>query len=135
MELLKHLGSSVYFAIGLQLWPRMALEWKTILKKCVKCIDDIKHKYVCFSKEKETTACVCHEVQIIKMCGKHNNFYLFYVYWNPDADDGIFDCLLVSRPMTAIQKNDRKASFVFIGDFNAHRKEWLNSISQLTAMV
>ena len=47
---------------------------------------------------------------------------------NPDADDGIFDCLLVS--MAAIQENDRKASFVFIGDFNAHHKEWLNSISQ-----
>ena len=50
------------------------------------------------------------------------------VYRNPDADDGIFDCLLVS--MTAIQENDRKASFVFIGDFNAHHKEWLNSTSQ-----
>ena len=32
--------------------------------------------------------------------------------------------------MTAIQENDRKASFVFIGDFNAHHKEWLNSTSQ-----
>ena len=32
--------------------------------------------------------------------------------------------------MAAIQENDRKASFVFIGDFNAHHKEWLNSISQ-----
>ena len=62
------------------------------------------------------------------MCGKHNNFYLFSVYWNPDAGDGIFDWLLVS--MAAIQENDRKASFVFIEDFNAHHKEWLNSISQ-----
>ena len=26
------------------------------IKKCVKCTDDIKYKYVCFSKEKETTA-------------------------------------------------------------------------------
>ena len=26
------------------------------IRKCVKCTDDIKHKYVCFSKEKETTA-------------------------------------------------------------------------------
>ena len=34
------------------------------------------------------------------------------VYRNPDADDGIFDSLLVS--MAAIQENDRKASFVFI---------------------
>ena len=72
--------------------------------------------------------CGCHEVQIIKVCGKHNNFYLLSVYRNPDADDGIFDCLLVS--MAAIQENDRKAYFVFIGDFNVHHKEWLNSISQ-----
>ena len=39
-----------------------------------------------------------------------------------------FDRLLVS--MTAIQEGSRKASFVFIGDFNAHHREWLNSICQ-----
>ena len=82
----------------------------------------------CSASHKATFECGCHEVQIIKVCGKHNNFYLFSVYRNPDADDGIFDCLLMS--MAAIQENDRKASFVFIGDFNAHHKEWLNSISQ-----
>ena len=79
------------------------------------------------ASHKATFECGCHELQIIKVCGKHNNFYLFSVYWNLEADDGIFDCLLVS--MAAIQENDRKASFVFIGDFNAHHKEWLNSIS------
>ena len=82
----------------------------------------------CSVSHNATFECGCHEVQIIKVCGKHNNSYLFSVYWNPDADDEIFDCLLVS--MTAIQENDRKASFVFIGDSNAHHKEWLNSISQ-----
>ena len=56
------------------------------------------------------------------------NVILLTVSLENDADDGIFDCLLVS--MAAIQENDRKASFVFIGDFNAHHKEWLNSISQ-----
>ena len=60
-------------------------------------------------------------------CLANNNFYLFFVYRNPDANDGIFDCLLVS--MAAIQENDRKASVVFIGDFSGHHKEWLNSIS------
>ena len=54
--------------------------------------------------------------------------FICFLYWNPDADDGIFDCLLAS--MAAIQENDRMPSFVFIGDFNAHHKEWLNSISQ-----
>ena len=62
------------------------------------------------------------------MCGIHNNYYLLFVYRNHDADDGIFDCLLVS--MAAIQENDRKASFVFMGDFKVHHKEWLNSVSQ-----
>ena len=37
------------------------------------------------------------------------------------------DCLLLS--MAAIQESDRKASFVFVGDFNAHHREWLNSVS------
>ena len=70
----------------------------------------------------------CHEVQIIKVCGKHNIFNLFSVYCNPNTDDGIFDCLLVS--MAAIQGSERKAFFVFIGDFNNHHREWLNTISQ-----
>ena len=80
----------------------------------------------CSASHKASFECGCHETQIIKVFGKHSNFYLFSVYWNPDAD-GIFDCLLVS--MAAIQENDRKASLVFIGDFNAHHKEWLNFVS------
>ena len=52
---------------------------------------------------------------------------MFSVSQNPDADDGNFDGLLVS--MAAIQENDGKPSFVFIGEFNAHHKEWLNSVS------
>ena len=43
-------------------------------------------------------------------------------------DDGIFYCLLVS--MAAKQENDRKSSFVFIGDLNFHHKEWLDFVSQ-----
>ena len=82
----------------------------------------------CSASHKAIFECGCHEVQIINVCGNHNNFYLFSVYRNPDADDEIFHCLLVS--MAAIQENDRKASFVFIGDCNAHHKEWLNTISQ-----
>ena len=31
--------------------------------------------------------------------------------------------------MANIQNNDRKAAFLFIGDFNAHHREWLNSVS------
>ena len=82
----------------------------------------------CSASHKGSFECGCHEVQIIKVCSKHNNFYLFSVYRNPDADDGIFYCLLVS--VAGIRENDRMASIVFIGDFNAHHKEWLNSIFQ-----
>ena len=71
--------------------------------------------------------CGCHEVLVLKVCGKHSNFYLFAVYRNPDLDDQIFDCLLNS--MAVIQENDRKAAFLFVGDFNAHHREWLNSVS------
>ena len=71
--------------------------------------------------------CQCHEVMVLKVCGKHNNFYLFSIYRNPDANDGIYDCLYDS--MSSIQENDRKAAFIFVGDFNAHHREWLNSVS------
>lgn len=76
---------------------------------------------------KQSYECDCHEVLIVKVCGKHSNFYLIAVYRNPDANDDIFDCLLNS--MASIQENDRKAAFLFVGDFNAHHKEWLNSKS------
>ena len=58
---------------------------------------------------------------------KADRLYLFSIYRNPDADDEIFDCLLNS--VASIQENDRKAAFLFVGDFNAHHREWLNSVS------
>ena len=71
--------------------------------------------------------CNCHEVQIVKVCGGRGNFYIFSVYRNPDANDSIFDCLLSSR--ASIQQNEIRSSFLFLGDFSAHHREWLNSIS------
>ena len=79
------------------------------------------------ASRKPNFECRCHEVQVVKVCGKTNNFYIFSIYRNPDADDSIFDCLLTS--MAAIQNSDRKAAFVFVGDFNAHHREWLSSVS------
>ena len=79
------------------------------------------------ASRKANYECRCHEVLVLKVCGKHSNFYLFSVYRNPDSNDDIFDCLLSS--MAAVQENDRKAAFLFIGDFNAHHREWLNSVS------
>ena len=69
--------------------------------------------------------CSCHEFVILKICGKHCNFYIFSAYRNPDLDDSIYDCFLDS--MARIQESDRKSSFIFVGDMNAHHKDWLNS--------
>ena len=52
---------------------------------------------------KKSYECSCHEVLILKVCGKHSNFYIFSIYRNPDANDAIFDCLLIS--MTLIQQD------------------------------
>ena len=54
-----------------------------------------------------------------------NNFYEFGAYRNPDLWDKIFACLLTA--MAEVQSLDRKASFLFVGDVNAHHEEWLGS--------
>ena len=38
------------------------------------------------------------------------------LYHNPDQDDRIYDCLLTS--MAAVQAEDVRASFLFVGDLN-----------------
>ena len=43
----------------------------------------------CSASHKASFECGCYEIQIIKMYGKHNNFYLFSVYRNPDVVDGV----------------------------------------------
>ena len=48
-----------------------------------------------------------------------------YSLCNPDLDDRIFDCLLAS--MSAVQTEDVRASFLFVGDLNGHHQEWLGS--------
>ena len=71
--------------------------------------------------------CTCHEIQLIKVSSRVNNFYIFSIYRNPDLDDSIYDCLLGS--MGNIQEMDPKSAFIFVGDVNAHHREWLNSVS------
>ena len=53
------------------------------------------------------------------------NLYAYSLYCNPNLDDRIFDCLLTS--MAAVQAEDVRASFLFVGDFNGHHQEWLGS--------
>ena len=50
---------------------------------------------------------------------------MFSFYHNPDLDDRIFDCLLTS--MAAVQAEDVRDSFLFVGDLNGHHQEWLGS--------
>ncbi|WP_435316568.1 hypothetical protein, partial [Klebsiella pneumoniae] len=75
--------------------------------------------------------CKCHEMQVLKVSGKHNNFYIFSLYRNPDLNDSIYECLYAK--IALIQESDQRASFVFVGDLNAHHREWLNSVSQTNA--
>ena len=62
---------------------------------------------------------------LFKVCGARHNLYVFSLYLNPDLDDRIFDCLLTS--MAAVQAEDVRASFLFVGDFHGHHQEWLGS--------
>ena len=62
---------------------------------------------------------------VFRVCGVRQNFYMFSLYRNPDLDDRIFYCLLTS--MAAVQAEDVRASFLFVGDLNGHHQEWLRS--------
>ena len=58
-------------------------------------------------------------------CGVRQNLYMFRLYLNPDQDDRIFYCLLAS--MAAVQPEDIRASFLFVGELNGHRQKWKGS--------
>ena len=47
------------------------------------------------------------------------------LYRNLDLDDRIFYCLLASK--AALQTEDIRTSFLFVGDLNGHHQEWLGS--------
>ena len=66
--------------------------------------------------------CGCCEMLV---CGARQNFYVFSLYRNPDLDDLIYDCLLTA--VAAVQAACVRASFLFVGDLNGHRQEWLGS--------
>ena len=54
-----------------------------------------------------------------------SEFDVFSIYRNPDLDDRIFDYLITS--IAAVQAEDIRASFLFVGDLNGHHQEWLGS--------
>ena len=55
-----------------------------------------------------------------KVCGVRQNVYVFSLYRNPNLDDRIFDWLLTS--MSAVQAEDARAYFLFVGDLNGHHQ-------------
>ena len=55
---------------------------------------------------------------VFRVCGVRQNHYVYCLYLNSDLDGRIFDCLLAS--MTAVQAEDVRASFLFVGDLNGH---------------
>ena len=52
-------------------------------------------------------------------------FYVFSFYRHPELNDWVFDCSLSS--IAAVQAEDVRASFLFVGDLNGHHQEWLGS--------
>ena len=70
--------------------------------------------------------CGCCEMLVFRVCGESQNLYVLTLYCSPDLDGQIFDCLPTS--MAAVQAEDVRASFLFVGDFNDHHMEWLGSV-------
>ena len=62
---------------------------------------------------------------VLRVCGVRQNLYVYSLCRNPDLDDRIFHSLLAS--MAAVQAEDVRASFLFVGDLNSHHQEWLGS--------
>ena len=83
----------------------------------------VRDGYVAFHQPK--FECGCCEMLVFRICGVRQNLYVFSLYRNPDLDDQIFDCLITS--MAAVQAEDIRASFLFVGDLNGHHQEWLGS--------
>ena len=65
---------------------------------------------------------------VFGVCGvRQKNLYVYSLYRNPDLDVRVFDCLLAS--MAAVQAEEVRASFLFVGDLNGHHQEWLGSMT------
>ena len=62
-------------------------------------------------------------ILFFRVCGARQNLYVFSLYRNPDLDDHILDCSLAA--MAAVQAEDVRASFLFVGDLNEYHQKWL----------
>ena len=64
--------------------------------------------------------CGCCEMLFFRVCGVRQNLYVYSLYRNPDLDDRVFYRLLAS--MAAVQAEDVRASFLFVGELNGHHQ-------------
>ena len=83
----------------------------------------VRDGYGAFCKPK--FECGCCQMRFLWFVVRDRT-YVFSLRCNPDLDDRIFDCLLLTS-MAAVQAEDVRASFLFVGDFNSHHQEWLGS--------
>ena len=82
----------------------------------------VRDCYRAFRKPK--FECGCCEMLVFRVCGVRQNPYVYSLFRNSDLDNHI-DSLLAS--MAAVQAEDVRASFLFVGDLNVHNQEWLGS--------
>ena len=82
----------------------------------------VRDGYRAFCQPKFECGC---EMLVFRVCGVRLNLYVYSLYRNPDLDDRIFDNLLAS--MAAVQAEDVRATFLFVGDLNGHHQERLGS--------
>ena len=59
------------------------------------------------------------------ICSSNHNFHVFGMNRTLDLSDKVFECLLIA--MAKVQPVERNATFLFVGDINAHHEEWLGS--------
>ena len=83
----------------------------------------VRYGYGAFRQPK--FECGCCKMLVFRVCGVRQNLYVYSLYYNPNLDDRLFDCLLAS--MAAVQAEDVRASFPFVGNLNGHHQEWLSS--------
>ena len=81
---------------------------------------NVRDGYGAFRKPK--FECGCCEMLVFGVCVARQNYYVFSIAtltWTTD--------LFLVTSMTAVQAEDARASFLFVGDLNGHHQESLGS--------
>lgn len=67
----------------------------------------------------------CHEVNVLNISRRFSSFYISNIFRNTNSNNSVYDCVV--RTFGKVCKN-RKASFLILGHFHAHHREWLSSV-------